>query len=118
MKHFIFLLILFFSSNCFASWYIVNQDNEIVAISDNKPDDIDLENRKEISVFSEEKISINKAEYRNGKIIEHVLTAKEKKEIENEKIEKQKSKEVKLSAIEKLKTLGLTELEVKSLVGE
>lgn len=116
MKPFIFLLILFFSSNCFASWYIVNQDNVVVAISDNKPNETDLESRKEICIFNGEKIDLEKAEYRGGKIVKHVLTAQEKKEIENEEKKKEKRREKKLSAIEKLKVLGLTEEEVEAML--
>jgi hypothetical protein len=116
MKHFIFLLLLCLSSNCFASWYVVNQDNVVVSVSDNKPDEKDLESRKEICIYNGEKIPFSKAEYRGGKIVEHVLTTQEKKEIEHEEQKKEKRREKKLSAIEKLKVLGLTEEEIEAVL--
>lgn len=81
MKQFILILsILFLTIPAKASFYIVNQDDRVVAKAEYVPSEADLSTRNEISVYSKDDIPLEKAEYRGGKIVEHKETTAEKAE--------------------------------------
>ena len=84
MKYCVLTLVFFlvFSQSVYANWYIVNRQNQIVAICDYDPDRNDLDSRDEIAEYSNLDISIIEAEYRGNRIVKHVKTAVE---IEKEK---------------------------------
>ena len=71
-------------------WYIVDSNGNIIAKINYKPDFQDLASRNEIGIFSSKDIPFGEAEYKDGKIIQHVLTKQEiiaKKKMEIEQIE-------------------------------
>jgi len=58
-------------------YYIVDINNEVIAKLDYKPSQKDLDTRNEIPVKSKLDLALEEAEYRNGEIVKHVLTADE-----------------------------------------
>lgn len=75
----IMILLMVFPTLVFADFYIVDSDNNIIGKVQYQPDQKDLDTRKEIAVYSKDDIQLGNAEYRNGKIVKHVKTAKESK---------------------------------------
>jgi hypothetical protein len=105
-KLFLILVMLSLTAPAYCSFYIVNADNKIIARADYIPNKADLESRGEIAVFTKEDIPLNKAEYRDGKIILHKETSSEKsiRESEQAKVieEKKIDMKVRKMACEKL----------------
>jgi len=76
---FTLLFLLSVINPAFAGWYIISKDtNRAVACTDYQPNEDDLESRDEFAFYSDEKISISKAEYFNGGIRERILSQEEK----------------------------------------
>lgn len=87
-KYIIAIVFLLVAVPTHAYYYIVNEDNVVTVKTKYLPNQADLDSRNEITVQSEEDISLTLAEYRNGKIVEH-------KDTQAEKVEKQKKKDKK-----------------------
>lgn len=90
--------IFMFSINVFAGqWYIVDKyDKGVVATSSVMPDENDLDSRNQITVYSEDMIPLDKADYKNKSIVLHEKTSKE---LSDEKELKEKEeKEAKIQA--------------------
>ena len=64
-------------------YYIVDINNNVIAKTQYKPSQKDLDTRNEIPVKSELNLSLGEAEYRNGKIVKHTQTIEEIKETED-----------------------------------
>ena len=62
---------------CEAAFYIVNQDNKVVAKTNYRPSQADLDTRGEIAVETTEDIVLMEAEYRGGKVVKHKETTGE-----------------------------------------
>lgn len=100
-----------------AFYYIVNTDNVVIGRSDYQPDQSDLQLRNEITVFSNADISLDQAEYRNGKIVVHTKTASEIA-AEQAIVNKHNADDLlRASAGDKLRALGLTEAEINAMMG-
>lgn len=112
MKPFVFfLLAVAIAIPAFAEWYIVNQDNEVVSTASKMPDAADLESRNEIAVFVKDAVPFSEAEYRNGKIVKHVETTKEK-EAKQERLEKIQEEQM---IIQKLRENAIKELKAEGV---
>jgi len=112
MKRIIFLLFFcFIASTCYADWYIVNQDGQVIAKCQYEPDAEDLETRKEKAVFSKEDFNLGEVDYRNNKLSKHVKTAKElaseQAQVEKNAEEKLIQDEIRTQAIKALKDKGV-----------
>lgn len=93
-----------------ASWYVVDANNKVVVKCEYGPDTKDLQSRNETVIFSKEDISLQEAEYYNGKITRRVKTpveiAEENKKKDEEADRKLINDKLKAMAIEKLKSEG------------
>lgn len=111
------LSFLLITSQSYASWFIVDLNNNVAGKVAYQPDSGDLSTRQEIAVTGDDDISLGEAEYRNGKIVKHTKTVHEEK-AEND--EREKSQETKLvykrmmkNAYEQLKAEGVNFKHVK-----
>lgn len=108
------------SSPLFAgtTWhYLVDKDNNVFAKQNGGTTEKQQVPGNFIDVASEKNIDLSVAEYRGGKIVEHVKTAKEIKYSQDAIAYAETRKMRKQSAKDKLTALGLTTEEVDALSG-
>lgn len=105
-------IICLMCSNANASWfYLVDKDGVVVAKQNGPAKEANLIKDGLTQIETKDDIDLFKADVRGGKIVEKIVTKKEKEAIEEKKAKKQ-------SAIDKLKVLGLTDDEVSALTGK
>lgn len=116
-KLFIILSIIFFSvSIASADWYIFSSDtNRCIGITQYEPSKEDLDKRGEYSFFSRDDVSIEDAEFFNGKVRIRTKSQEEKNKEKQDKDKIDKKTSDFNSAKQKLIDLGLTADEVDSL---
>ena len=118
MKTIVFSVVLFFMSigTSSAEWYIFNSfTNRCVGIAKYEKSKEDLDVRGEFSFFSKDEISIEDAEFFNGKIRVRTKSQEEKNKEKEQNDKKDKRIADFDSAKQKLINLGLTSDEVESL---
>lgn len=108
-KTILFALFLTITSTANASWwYLINKDEQVVAVQDGPAKIENLEKDGLFQVKVEDYIDLSEAEYRNNKISKHTKTSKEL-------ADEQTKKDLKNSVTSKLKGLGLTDEEISVL---
>lgn len=92
-------------------WYVLNAHGKVIVKCGYKPDQEDLASRGESAIFSKKDIPLDIAEFRNGKIVEHILSREEliadleeeikqiERTIVNVSIEEEKARELKMGNI-------------------
>jgi hypothetical protein len=118
MKTLIIIGLILFTTPAFASWCIVNNENVVMSVAEYQPDVADLSSRNEISVLCDKTIPLSEMEYRNGKVIKHVKTTKEKaddaKAVKKSEEENKINQQMRKQAYEALKASGTVFIEIKS----
>ena len=111
--------VLLFSITAHADWYIINLDtNRATSITKYEPSSEDLLLRNEIAIYSDEVVSLEMAEYRNGDIKVRLKSQEEKNKEKDVKDSKDKKDADFLTAKGKLTSeiwTPLTTDEVESL---